>query len=224
MVNNISLCSMGKQFPLTLGTDLHILFYFFSDEELDNLPHVIMTCDTIWSPSRYDSPPSFGDTYGFTTTASWSHPTPPRLQPLRGAYRCQTRLPSLLSLLCRTGPTLGDFNVLDILQGKSLAINMGEGTSVPINHAEHQRFFLNRLAVVIRHTSNSTNTRFDIRVGGVLLHSTRSSRAPEGQCLERLLCMLMLPLALGIILHSITWWGQVTCTCFHPSLNRVCIE
>ena len=30
----------------------------FTDDELENLPHVIMTRDAVWSPSQYDSIPS----------------------------------------------------------------------------------------------------------------------------------------------------------------------
>ena len=75
-----------------------------------------MTCDTVWSPSRYDSTPSSNDSWFQENTS------PAPLHSDFGFFgeHIQANLtdalsPSLLSLLRRTGLVLGDFHIFDNL-------------------------------------------------------------------------------------------------------------
>ena len=158
----------------------------FTTDEFETLPHVIMTRDIVWAPSRYDSSPSSNDKW-FQESVN-----PPPLHPEFDffgehieANLTEALYPSLLSLLRRTGPTLGDFHVLDtlndehnLLQEEHASVNVGESTPTPPNHEAHQQYFLNQPTDVIRHTFGCT-TQYYARISAHnRIRDTRSTQYP----------------------------------------------
>ena len=121
----------------------------FTKKEWNELPHVVMTRDIVWKPSKYDSRPSRDE--------SWfdgrNDPLP--LHPgfdfngdLVEANVSETLTPSILTQLRRDGPILQDLNA-----------NLHETTPVPIDVEANRQYFLNQPGRVLQHTFEAT-TRF----------------------------------------------------------------
>lgn len=76
----------------------------FMDSQFEELPHVIMTRDITWTPSRYDSTPSTGDTwFRQQHNPDPLHPGFNLIGELAGANVNDSINPSILSILHRQG-------------------------------------------------------------------------------------------------------------------------
>ena len=99
----------GYAIPLDFNNGLNYLnLRPFTDDELETQPHVIMTRNMVWSPSRYDDIPSSSDSwFQEQATPSPLHCDFNLFEEHIEANLTEALSPPLLLLLRRTGPTLG---------------------------------------------------------------------------------------------------------------------
>ena len=118
----------------------------FTKDEWSELPHVIMTRDVLWRPSKYDSRPSRNESWFDDQNNPYPlHPGFDFSGDLIETNISETLTPSILSQLRRDGPILENLNAC-----------IHETTPVPIDAEANRRFFLNQPTRVVRHTLDST--------------------------------------------------------------------
>ena len=118
----------------------------FTKKEWNELPHVVMTRDVVWKPSKYDSRPSRDESWFDGRNNPYPlHPGFDFSGDLIETNVSETLTPSVLTQLRRDGQILQDLNA-----------GLHETTPVPIDVEANRQYFLNQPGRVIQHTLEAT--------------------------------------------------------------------
>jgi len=164
----------------------------FTKEEWNELPHVVMTRDIVWKPSKYDSRPSRDKSWFDGRNNPYPlHPGFDFSGDLIETNVSETLTPSVLTQLRREGPILQDLNA-----------GLHETTPVPIDVEANRQYFLNQPGRVVQHTLEATTQHVPTLPSHRRIRDTHRSQFPANNVERR-----HEPVATDTVWCDVTSWG-----------------